>query len=159
MVERFEKFSYAIYEISRCWHKIAHDELKKYGIKGSYATYFTAMYRHENGITAARLSEVCGRDKADVSRALSLLENKGFVIRKENGRNHYRAKVFLTNAGNELAAYIIRRIHVALDIGGNGLNIAQRDTFYQCLELIAANMRDISENGLPENSPYESSQQ
>ena len=23
MIERFERFSYAIFEVSRCWHKIA----------------------------------------------------------------------------------------------------------------------------------------
>ena len=29
MVERFERFSYAISEISRCWHKIAGEEMQK----------------------------------------------------------------------------------------------------------------------------------
>lgn len=152
MVERFEKFFYAIYEISRCWHKIAGEELKKYGIKGSYATYFTAMYRNEAGITAARLSEICGRDKADVSRALSLLEKQGLVIRKVNDGNRYRAKVFLTDEGKELTNYIIRRIRVALEMGGHGINEEQRSIFYQCLELITANIQAISENGLPDDS-------
>lgn len=152
MVERFEKFSYAIYEISRCWHKITGDELKKYGLKGSYATYFTALYRHEEGITAAQLCEVCGRDKADVSRAMSLLEEKGLVIRTANDGSRYRSKLFLTAAGKDLTAYIIRRIHVAFEVGGNGLSEEQRSLFYHCLELITANLQAMSENGLPEDS-------
>lgn len=152
MVERFEKFSYAIYEITRCWHKLSSEELKKYGIKGSYATYFTAMYRNDDGITAARLSEICGRDKADVSRAISLLEKKGLVIRKENDGNRYRAPLFLTAEGKELTTFIIRRIHVAVELAGNGLSEEQRSLFYQCLELITANIHAISEKGLPDST-------
>ena len=33
MVDRFEKFSLAISEISRYWHKIAAEELKPYELK------------------------------------------------------------------------------------------------------------------------------
>ena len=35
--ERFEKFSLAISEISRCWHKLAGDEMLRYGLKGPHA--------------------------------------------------------------------------------------------------------------------------
>ena len=45
MIARFEKFSYAISELSRCWHKIAADEMKQYDLKGPYAVYFTTLYR------------------------------------------------------------------------------------------------------------------
>lgn len=34
MVERFERFSLAIAESSRCWHKLAGEEMKVYGLKG-----------------------------------------------------------------------------------------------------------------------------
>lgn len=30
MVDRFERFSFAISEISRCWHKLAAEEMEKY---------------------------------------------------------------------------------------------------------------------------------
>ena len=149
MVERFEKFSFAMFEISRCWHKIAGEELEKYGIKGSYATYFTVMYRYKEGMTAAQLVELCGRDKADVSRAISLLEKQGLVIRKPNGGNRYRAKLSLTQAGKELSTYIMRRIAVAVELAGKGMNEEQRANFYHCLELITANAQLISKNGLP----------
>ena len=38
MIDRFERFSVAIAEISRCWHKLATEEMKKYGLKGSHAS-------------------------------------------------------------------------------------------------------------------------
>ena len=35
MVERFERFSLAIFEISRYWHKLAAEEMSAYGLKRS----------------------------------------------------------------------------------------------------------------------------
>jgi len=82
MIDRFERFSFAISEISHYWHKIATDEMGKYGLKGVHALYLTAMHRHPEGITSAQLCEECGKDKADVSRCVSLMEKKGLVIRE-----------------------------------------------------------------------------
>ena len=45
MVERFARFSLAIFEISRCWHKLAAEEMAAYGLRGAHAIYLTAMYR------------------------------------------------------------------------------------------------------------------
>ena len=54
MLNRFERFSLAISEIYRYWHKIAADEMEKYGLKGPYAVYLTAMYRYKDGITSTQ---------------------------------------------------------------------------------------------------------
>ena len=82
MVERFERFSLAISEISRCWHRIANEVMKQYGLKGAYSVYFTTMSRFPEGLTATQLVEICGRDKADVSRAMAAMEEKNLVCRK-----------------------------------------------------------------------------
>ena len=47
------------------------------------SVYFTTLYRHRQGITAVQLREICGRDKADVSRTMALLEQKGLVARED----------------------------------------------------------------------------
>ena len=74
MVSRFERFSFVISEIYRHLHKIMADEMEKYGLKGAYAIYLSAMYRHPDGITATELGEICSRNKADVSRAMSSMQ-------------------------------------------------------------------------------------
>ena len=43
MIDRFERFSYAISEISRCWHRIAGEEMGKYDLKGPFSVYFTII--------------------------------------------------------------------------------------------------------------------
>lgn len=145
MLYRFEKFSYAISELSRCLHKLASEEMKHYDLKGAYAFYFTTLYRCD-GITSARLSELCGRDKADVSRAITVLEKKGLVA-KDSG---YRASICLTPAGKTLAESINQKIISAVSFAGKDLSEADRNTFYACLESLVQNLQTLSQIGLEE---------
>lgn len=148
MVARFEKFSYFISEISKNWHKIASDEMIKHGLKGPYAVYFTALSRYDEGITAARLAEICARDKADVSRAVNQMAKKGLVIKKEVNQNHYNALLILTNEGRDVASKIKEKATYAVKIGGKGLTDEQRNDFYNSLELICNNLQSLSKEGL-----------
>ncbi len=148
MVDRFEKFSFAISEIYRYWHKLAAEAMEKRGLKGPYAVYFTTMYRFPEGITAAALSEQCSRDKADVSRAVSLLEKKGLIIKITANNNPYRARLKLTEEGKKLAEYINEKAKIAVEKGGKGLSAEHREIFYSSLELICKNLQTLTEKGL-----------
>ena len=155
MVSRFERFSHAISEINRCWHKIASDEMGKYGLKGPYAIYLMAMLRHPDGITAAKLCEVCARDKSDVSRAISEMEQKGMVIRLGDTNKAYRAPLSLTSDGRMAAEHIEQRAMLAVEFGGKGLGDERREVLYEALELIVSNLRGVCESGLGEDSGEE----
>lgn len=148
MLNRFEKLLYDISEIDRYWHKIAADEMERYGLKGPYAVYLTALYRHPEGVTAAQLAELCSRDKADVSRVAAALEARGLVCR-EVGQSVYRAPLRLTMAGRTVAAEVCKRVALAVELGGKGLTDAQRETMWYALDLIAGNLRALSEQGMP----------
>lgn len=150
MLERFERFSYGIFEISRYWHKIAADEMAQYDLKGPYATYLTTLYRQADGLTAAKLSQLCGRDKADVSRAVAAMEKKGLVTRQTENENTYRARLKLTDAGKTAAEQVCHRAALAVEQAGKDLSPENRAQFYEALELIANNLRQLSENGIKE---------
>jgi DNA-binding MarR family transcriptional regulator len=152
MIGRFEKFTFAISELSRYWHKIASDEMAAYGLKGPYAVYLVTMQRHPDGITAARLCELCEKNKADVSRAMADLEDKGMICRKTDGGNLYRAMLVLTDKGKEAATHIKALAEKAVEIGGKGLTDEQRETFYHALEVISSNLKEVSREGLPKIS-------
>ena len=147
MIERFERFSYAISEISRYWHKIAADEMEKYGLKSPHAVYLTTMYHFEDGIHAARLGELCGKDKSDVSRMMSIMEKKGLV--KKEGEGAYRALLKLTDEGKKAASQVRERAIVAVENAGAGITDENRSIFYDTLEKIASNLEKLSESGLP----------
>ncbi len=147
MVDRFKRFSYAIFEISRCWHKLAAEEMAKYNLKGPHAVYLLTLQRYSEGITAAQLCEFSGRDKADVSRAISLMEEKG-LVRKAGIQ--YRAQLLLTEAGQEAAEHVCQRAAVAVEHAGKGVSDEHRDIFYNALGVITANLQTLSKDGLPE---------
>lgn len=152
MVRRFERFSCAISEISRYWHKLAGEEMEKYGLKGSHSVYLTALYRNSPGVSSAQLCELTGRDKADVSRMMTIMEQKGLVIREGAS---YRAKLMLTQAGREAAEQVCLRAAKAVELAGGDLSEEQRCVFYDALDSIADNLRRLCETGLPENEEGE----
>ncbi len=147
MIERFEKFSFVISEISRYWHKIANDEMAKYGLKGTHAVYLTALYQYKDGIPAAQLCEVCGKDKSDASRMLSIMEKKGLVERSAGAT--YRAPLKLTENGRRAAEQVRERVSVAVEIAGGDIPDEDRRIFYKTLGHIAEKLHSISLNGLP----------
>ena len=149
MVDRFQRFLFYISEISRHWHKIAGDEMEQYGLKGPHATYLVCIYRHPEGITAPRISERCGKDKSDVSRTMALMEKKGLVIKEGVHQNLYRGLYKLTDAGKEAAEKVSRRAALAVELAGRDLTEENRAIFYEALEQISDNLREISQNGLP----------
>lgn len=149
MIHRFERFSCAISEISRHWHKIAADEMEQYGLKGSHAVYLTAIYRHEEGLTAPQLCVLCGRDKSDVSRMMAIMEQKGLVHKEGIYQNGYGGVFQLTEQGKAAAEQVCRRASLAVELAGKALTDEQRTVFYEALETIAANLREISKEGLP----------
>lgn len=147
MLGRFERFSFALSSLYRYWHKIVAEEMEAMGLKGPYAIYLSALYHHPEGLTAAALCELCGKDKSDASRVISVMEQKGLVQRE--GANQYRAQLTLTGDGNIAAERVLDRARLAVEIGGKGIREEDRAVFYACLEKIAANVRALSEDGIP----------
>ena len=150
MLNRFERFSRAISEISRCWHKLAAEELVEYELNSAHAVYLNTLYQHQDGITAARLGELCGKNKADVSRMVSIMEEKGLVQRESTGGNMYRALLKLTEKGKAVARHVQERAALAVELAGAGLSASDREVFYRALELITANLQTLSKEGLPQ---------
>lgn len=150
MVDRFERFSLAISEINRYWHRLAAEELAPYGLKAAHATYLTAMYRHPEGIAVPELCEECGKDKSDASRMLAILEQKGLVTKQAHGGSRYRGLLLLTAEGQLAAEHVCCRASAAVEAAGHDLTPEARESFYQSLESIIANLRRLSREGIPQ---------
>lgn len=149
MIERFERFSHAIFAVSRYWHQLAAEEMEPYSLKGPHAIYLVAILRSTQGLTCAQLCELSGRDKADVSRAISLMESKGLVRRQCNGTNLYRAQIFLTEQGVQAAEHICQRASLAVEYASSGYTEEERNIFWQVLDTIAGNLQNMTKTGIP----------
>ena len=143
MIERFEHFTMSIFSISRFWNRLATAEMKKHGFRGAYALYLVMIATNEGNITAAKLADLCQRDKADVSRAISAFQKKGIL--EPYGESHYRAALRLTEDGKRLAAQVSLRADEVLELAGKGISEEMRKNMYLCLDTIAQNMCRICE--------------
>lgn len=152
MLSRFEKFVFNITEVDLYYHRIASYEMKKYGLKGTYALYFTQLYHHPEGLTAIQLGMLCGKDKADVSRDLNVLEKNGFIEKHypDQKIKGYRALVTLTETGMKITNEIVQKASKAVEIVGRTLKDEDRDVFYRVFDEITANLETLSLEGLPE---------
>lgn len=143
MIGSFEHFTMDIFSISRSWNRLANGEMKKYGLRGAYALYLVVIGSSDGQITAARLAELCRRDKADVSRAIASFQEKGIL--EPYGDSRYRASLTLTEEGKKLTAQIRQRAAEVIQEAGQGISEEMRDNMYQCLDIIAGNMQEICE--------------
>ena len=150
MLDRFERFSFAISELSRCWRKLATDELVKYGLKGPHAIYLTTMYKYPQGITVPQLCKACGKDKSDASRMISILKKKGLVTKRVVDGSLYRGTLHLTDEGKLAAEHITIRASRAVKVAGKDLTQEERNIFYKSLDSITANLRELCKEGIPE---------
>lgn len=150
MLERFEQFTSAISALYRDVQKIERDEMEKQGLRGAFAQYLLAISRYPGGITAAALCEVCDKDKAAVSRITAEMEARGLVERETDGISQYRAKLRLTPAGQDAAAFVRKRASVAVELAGKDLSDEDRKVFYSALGRICASLQQISQTGIPE---------
>jgi len=150
MIDRFERFSFAISEISKHWHKLAADEMEKYGLKGPHSVYLLTLLRCPEGLSAPQLCEKCGKDKSDVSRMMAIMEKHGLVVKEGVHQNRYNGVFKLTPEGERAASHVRERASLAVELAGGELSEEDRSIFYSSLETIAKNLRNLSRDGLPE---------
>lgn len=150
MVDRFERFSLGISEISKYWHKLAADEMEKYGLKGNHSVYLITMDKYPEGLTASELCRLCSRDKADVSRMMSIMEKNGLVSKDGASNGSYKGTFRLTSQGKKAVDCVRERINLAVYHAGKGVSDEKREIFYEALDSFAVNLKKLSEEGLPE---------
>lgn len=152
MVSRFEQFCTAISSIHRSIVKIERVEMAKYGLKGPHAQCLVAMERYPQGITAARLCEICEKDKAAISRTVAELEQAGMVTRSDPEGKRYRSCLKLTEKGSEVARNVNSLVYLAVSQASSGYDAETRQTFVRVLNLIAGNLQGICRDGLKESN-------
>lgn len=150
MTDRFERFSLGILDISKYWHKIAADEMEKYGLKGTHSVYLMTMDKYTDGLTASELCRLCSRDKADVSRMMSIMEKMGLVSKEGTNSGTYKGVFKLTDEGKNSVDWVRERVNLAVLHAGKDVSDEKREIFYEVLGTFASNLKKLSEEGLPD---------
>ena len=146
MITRFKDFTKYISLAYKYLLKIKSDGIKEFGLKGSHVMCLFYIGEAENGLTATNLCQLCCEDKAAISKALSALCDKGYIV-LENGENKkYRSSYFLTESGRDIMEQLNNKIKAAVSGGGTGLSEEERETFYRCLARIVVNLEEVSKS-------------
>lgn len=148
MENRYELLSSSISCMYHDIQRIERVEMAKYGLKGPHAQCLLTMKKHPDGITAARLCEICEKDKAAISRILVELETAGMVLREKRNGSRYRASLLLTEQGKVAAEAVVEKARLAVERAGIGFGDKEREVFYRVLAIIAGNLHAICKDGL-----------
>lgn len=138
MLQRFESFVTGITVCYKYLQRIKSTEMTEFGLKGIHVMCLFFLSHSEEPLTAAQLCQLCAEDKAAISRALSILTEKGLL---KTGEKKYRAQLQLTEEGIQVALKIDELVLHWVTSGGDGLSDEERSTFYYCLNLISENLR------------------
>ena len=98
------------------------------------------LYSAPEGTTRTQLSEECELDKAQVSRIVNELSEKGYVT-EGTGRSGYKRKIVLTEEGKSIAEDINR---IVLDINrfvSGDISDQEIQTFYRVFGVICENLK------------------
>ena len=143
MEQRFETFTVQIAKISRYIRKIKTEEMAEFNLKSPHVSCLYYLYQSENGMTAKELCDVCEEDKAAISRAISYLEDNGYIECSSKTEKRYKSPLNLTEKGKIIGEKISIKVDRILDLASPGMNDGERKKFYQNLTTISNNLQKI----------------
>ena len=144
MQERFKEFTLLVANLNRCIYKLKAEEVAEFNLKSSHVSCLYYLYEEEN-LTATELCEICGEDKANISRAVRYLESNGFLQCKATTSKRYKSPLVLTEKGRAIAQRIVEKIDNVLRFSSEGLSEEDRKTMYQSLMVVNNNLTKLCE--------------
>lgn len=141
MENRFEMFTVLISKINRCIKKIKSEEMIDLGLKSPHVS--SLYYLNGGPLTAKELGDMCGEDKASLSRSIEYLESNGYIVCEDANKKRYRSQLQLTEKGQIAANKISQIIEKMLNLASDGLSEEKRLAMYEGLNLISKNLENL----------------
>lgn len=135
MEERFQAFTVLVSNLNRCIYKIKTEEMAEYNLKSSHVSCIYYIYRY-GSLTPKELCDLCGEDKANISRALKYLEENQYLIINNDSNKKYQRPIVLTENGVKIGKHLSEKINEILSIASEGLSEEKRNIMYEGLSLI-----------------------
>ena len=142
MEKIFENFTGSVLRLYRLIQRIKSCEMREYGLKSVHVMCVYYLAESVDGLTAGELASLMYEDKAAVSRALTVLRDKGYV---EYDSTKYNSHIRLTDGGRKVAEYIDEKSRRAVAAGSADMTDAERETFYRSLSSITDNLKKYCE--------------
>jgi DNA-binding MarR family transcriptional regulator len=142
MEERFQAFTVLVSNLNRCIYKIKTEEMAEYNLKSSHVSCIYYIYRY-GSLTPKELCDLCGEDKANISRALKYLEENQYLVINNDSNKKYQRPIVLTENGVKIGKHLSEKINEILSIASEGLSEEKRNIMYEGLSLINNRLNKI----------------
>ncbi len=110
-----------------------------YGLSGTHTLCLRQLYEIPSGLTRTELAKLCGVDRAQITRVIGDLLQKGLAKEMGSGSN-YRKKCTLTAEGRQIAADINDRVQRIVQFVSGGIEEERLESFYRTLAEICENL-------------------
>lgn len=142
---RFELFSTGVAHLVKTLQYLKSRKMGQYDLKGTTCLCLCLIFSSEEGLTAGELSSRGDIDKAQVSRCMTELMQRGFIYRDDRNGHRYRQKYLLTEAGREAASDISATTLRIQQIAEQGVSEEDLQVFYSVLTKMCDNFGDVRE--------------
>ncbi len=146
MEERYQLFTTLIAKCARAIKKIKSSEMSEFHLKGLHVSCLYYVYINGKPLTATELCDICDEDKANISRAIDMLEEGEFVVCPSKTQKKYNCPISLTEKGIFVAKRVAEKIDTIVSTASKGLSEDNRKIFYASLTLISNNLETICKN-------------
>lgn len=141
--ERFEILSATVLHLVRAVQEIKAKKMAAYGLRGRSAAVLCRIFLHGGGLTATALVKACEVDKAQISRCLAELCEKGFVMHEGESAHRYKQNYVLTAAGRAAAVDISRAFADIEAAVSKSISSQELEIFYRTLYTLCDNFDEL----------------
>ena len=132
MQDRFVMFTTLIGNISRSIFRMKSELMSEFDLKSSHVSCLYYLH-HGMAKSSAELCRVCDEDKANISRAVKELEERGMIVRQRDSRGRRSGRLAITDDGREIAIFITEQIDNILDVLDDVATDDERNAMYKAL--------------------------
>ena len=142
MEDRFKTFTVLVSNIHRSIHKIKMEEMAEFNLKCSHVSCLYYIYK-SNSLTAKELCEICGEDKANISRTIKYLEDNGYIVSSDKKSKKYQTPLQLTDKGREVGKSVANKVSKVLDFTDKVISDEDRKIMYRSLNVISETLMSV----------------
>ena len=139
-VSRFAKFDELISSASKSLQRLKELYMDKYHLSAAHTNCLCCMVEHPEGLMQQELVKMLSMDKAQVSRVLRAMIERGYV--SCNALSGYKKRYRLTEAGATAASELQKTILNINRFVSDEIGDEEIETFYRIFGKIAQNLKN-----------------
>ena len=141
--DNFERFAQMLSTASKSIFRLKSRCMSKYGLSSTHTLCLRSLYEN-SGMTKSEIAEFCDIDKAQITRIMSELVDKGYVVADKSMRA-YNRKFLLTQEGLRITEEINGTVETVVKYVNQDIPREDIEHFYAVFEAINEKLKSSEE--------------